>query len=185
VVTLYLNETVRGGYFGHVTTALRRRGDDDVSEPLLGASGSGIQTTDVNEEPVPLKDLLNIRVLMPIISYTCLCSLEAGSSAIQPLFLAMPIDIGGLGFPPRQIGYILGTFDVFNGTFQVVMLGRLVGRFGVKAVFLAAISALIPICPLACNESHCTKKWVLLHCLGCSGLSVISLFRDGAWIWYT
>jgi len=177
VVTLYLNETVRGGYFDHLTTALRRRGDDDASEPLLGASGSGIQTTDVNEEPVPLKDLLNIRVLMPVISYACLCSLQSGSTAIQPLFLAMPIDIGGLGLPSRQIGYILGTFHICNGIFQVVMLGRLVGRFGVKAVFLAAMSAFIPIYALSPVMNLIVRRngfsyivWVVLGCqlLACS-----------------
>jgi MFS family permease len=108
VTTAYLNETVTGGYFGPVTTL---RKDDDVSEPLLGSSRtftSGIPTTD-NEEPVPLKQLLNLKVLIPVTSYVYLASLQAASNAIQPLFLAMSVDIGGLGLTSRNVGYILGT----------------------------------------------------------------------------
>jgi len=173
VVAVHLNETVGGGYFGHVTT-LRKRGDDDVSEPLLGSSrpsGSGIQTTDVNEEPVPLKDLLNIKVLIPVINYTYLCSLEAASNGIQPLFLAMPVNNGGLGLRPREIGYILGTYDLLNGIFQLVMFGRLIRRFGVKDVFLAAISAPILIFALSPVLNLIVRRngfsyifWVALCC---------------------
>ena len=118
-----------------------------------------------------MKDLLNIKILIPVISYVCLCSLEAASSAIQPLFLAMPIGIGGLGLRPREIGYILGTFDIFNAAFQIVMLGRLVGRFGVKTIFLVAISALIPIYALSPVMNLIVRRngfsyivWVVLGC---------------------
>ena len=174
ILILYWQQTVRGGYYFGRVTLLRRRGDEDVSEPLLGssrASGSGIQTTDVNEEPVPLKDLLNIKVLIPIITYTYICSLEAASSAIRPLFLAMPIDIGGLGLRPRQIGYILSMYNLLNGIFQFGMFGRLVGRFGVKVVFLAAISAFIPIYALSPVMSLIVRingfsyiVWIVLGC---------------------
>ena len=132
----------------------------------------GIQSTDVNEEPVPLKDLLNIKVLTPIISYICLCSLEAASSAIEPLFLAMPIDIGGLGLRPRGIGYILSIYNLLNGIFQIVIFGRLVRRFSVKTmVFLAAISAFIPIYALSPVMNLIARRnglsyivWVVLGC---------------------
>ena len=183
VILISYQQTVRGGYFGHVTP-LRRRGDDDISEPLLDSSrpsGSGVQTTDVNEEPVPLKDLLNTKVLIPIITYTYICSLEAASSAIEPLFLAMPIDIGGLGLHPRQIGYILSMYNLLNGIFQIVIFGRLVRRFGVKVVFLAAISAFIPIYALSPVMSFIVRRngfsyivWVVLGCQ-LSACSVMAL----------
>ena len=118
-----------------------------------------------------MKDLLNIKVLIPIISHTCLSSLDGASSAIEPLFLAMPIDIGGLGLPPREVGYILGTVDILNVIFQVVMFGRLVGRFGVKTIFLAAISAFIPIYALLPLMNLIVRRnglsymvWVVLGC---------------------
>ena len=142
-------QTVTGGYFGCVAT-LRR--DDDVSEPLLGSSRTsslGIPTTDVNEEPVPLKDLLNLKVLIPVTSYVYISFLHISSNAIQPLFLAMPVNIGGLGLSSRDIGYILGTYGFVNSVFQVVILGRLIRRFGVKAIFVASISAFIPMYTLS------------------------------------
>lgn len=143
VTAVSLNETVSGGYFSQVTAS--RRDDSGVSEPLLGSSSRIPRSTDFNEEPVPLKDLLNLRVLIPIASYVCLASLHAASNAIQPLFLAMPVDIGGLGLTPRNVGYILGTYGFASSIFQIVMLGRLVRRFGVKAIFVASVSAFIPI----------------------------------------
>jgi MFS family permease len=149
VIFISYQQTVTGGYFGPVTTL--RRDDDDVSEPLLGSSRtstSGIPTTD-NEEPVPLKHLLNLKILIPVTSYVYLSSLQAASNAIQPLFLAMSVDIGGLGLTSRSIGYILGTYGFANGIFQVIMLGRLIRRFGVKVIFVTSISAFIPMFALS------------------------------------
>ena len=148
VIFICYHQTVTGGYFGPVTT-LRR--DDEVSdsEPLLGSSRtSGIPTTD-NEEPVPLKNFLNLKIFIPVTSYVYLASLQAASNAIQPLFLAMSVDIGGLGLTSRNVGYILGSYGFVNGIFQVVMLGRLIRRFGVKVIFVTSISAFIPIYALS------------------------------------
>ena len=145
-----LQQTVTGGYFDRNSTPKR---DDDASEPLLGSSGtstSGIPTTG-NEEPVPLRQLLNLKILIPVTSYVYLASLQSAWNAIQPLFLAMSVDIGGLGLTSRNVGYVLGTYGFVNGIFQVVMLGRLIRRFGVKVIFVTSISAFIPIyalCPI-------------------------------------
>ena len=160
-------QTVRGGYFNRATTL--RRGDD--SEPLLGSSHSEISTTNFQEEPVPLSHLLNLRVLIPVACYVCLASLHAGSNAIQPLFLAMPVKIGGLSLPSRDVGYILGTYGIANSICQLVMLGRLVRRFGVKAVFVTSISAFIPIYALSPIMNILVRRsgfsyvvWVVLGC---------------------
>jgi MFS family permease len=101
------------------------------------------------EEPVPLKDLLNAKVLIPVTSYVYLAFLHVSSNAIQPLFLAMPVEIGGLGLTSRNVGYILGTYGFANSIFQIVMLGRLIRRFGVKTIFVTAISAFIPMYTLS------------------------------------
>ena len=146
MILIFHQQTVTGGYFGRVTT-LRR--DDDVAEPLLslGSSqtpSSGIRTTDANE-PVPLKHLLNIKILIPVASFVYLDFLYEASNAIQPLFLAMPVNIGGLGLTSRNIGYILGTYGLTNSIFQVILLGRLIRRFGVKTVFVTAVFSFIPM----------------------------------------
>ena len=110
-------------------------------------------------------------VLIPIISYTYLSSLQAASGAIQPLFLAMPIDIGGLGLRPRAIGYILSMYNLSNGIIQIAVFGRLVRRFGVRTIFLAAISAFIPIYALSPLMNFIMRRngssyivWAILGC---------------------
>ena len=77
---------------------------------------------DVNEESVSFKHLLNPKVLIPVTS--------------QPLFLAMPVNIDGLGLTSRNVGYILGTYGFANSIFQIVVLGRLIRRFGSRLSLL-------------------------------------------------
>ncbi|KIM49566.1 hypothetical protein M413DRAFT_15578 [Hebeloma cylindrosporum] len=128
---------VVGGYLREVGN------DSEASEPLLRtevASQAGF-----GKEPVPLQSLLRRKVLIPIMNYTSIAALHAAHNSIQPLFLAMPIEIGGLGLPPRQVGYILGSYGIMNSLFQTFMLGRLVHKFGVKAVFVTAIAAFVPM----------------------------------------
>ena len=167
IILIFHRQTVPGGYFYRVTT----REGDDASEPLLGSSRLGIPATDSNEEPVPLRNLLNLRALLPILSYVYLASLHSTLTAIQPLFLAMAVDIGGLGLSPRRIGYILGTYGFVNSFFQLFMLGPLVRKFGVKAVFITSISAFIPIFAfwpvmnlLVRSNGFTYVVWVVLGC---------------------
>ena len=118
-----------------------------------------------------MRNLLNRRVLIPVICYVCLTSLHGASNAIQPLFLAMPVNIGGLALTPRNIGYILSIYGVANSLCQTVMLGRLVRRFGVKAVFVTSISAFIPIYAFSPVMNLLVRRsgfsyviWVVLGC---------------------
>lgn len=124
----------------------REGNDSEASEPLLRtdvASRDG--SADLSKEPVPLRSLLRRKVLIPVMNYTSIAALHAAHNCLQPLFLAMPIQLGGLGLPPRQVGYILGAYGFANSFFQTFMLGRLVHRFGVKSVFVTAIAAYVPI----------------------------------------
>jgi len=130
-----------------------------------------MSTTDFNEEPVPLRHLINLKALIPVTSYVCLSSLQVASNAIQPLFLAMPVDIGGLGLTSRNVGYILGTYGFASSIFQIVMLGRLVRRFGVKSVFVSSMSAFIPIYLFSPVMNLLVRRngfsyavWVILGC---------------------
>ena len=142
VILISHRQTVRGGYFDSVRTSRRGGG----YEPLLGSSRL---EADINEEPVPLRDLLNFRVLIPVACYVCLASLHAGSNAIQPLFLAMPVNIGGLALPSRNVGYIMGMYGIANGICQLFMLGRLVRRLASK------LSSLVPsLLSFLCTHSR-------------------------------
>ena len=120
--------------------------EPEASEPLLRTDvASQDIPEDLSKEPVPLQSLLRRKVLIPIMNYTSIAALHAAHNSIQPLFLAMPIQLGGLGLPPRQVGYILGIHGIMNSIFQTFMLGRLVHRFGVKSVFVTAIAAFVPM----------------------------------------
>ncbi|KDR81939.1 hypothetical protein GALMADRAFT_59708 [Galerina marginata CBS 339.88] len=161
VIFLFLREVVR----------------DADRVPLLSSNSStNTQSSDIANEPVPLASLLHSNILIPILNYICLASLHAASNAIQPLFLAMPVAIGGLGLPPRQVGLILGTYGITNSVFQTVMLGRLVRRFGVKTVFVTAIAAFVPMFTfsplmnlLVSEEGFSYVVWIMLACqLSCS-----------------
>ncbi len=129
-----------------------------------------------DQEPVPLKSLLHLNVLIPLLNYVSLASLHAASNALQPLFLAMPVEIGGLGLPPRDVGYILGVYGLTNSLFQTFMLGRLVRRFGVKAVFVTGVAMFVPMftfSPLmnlvVGAEGFSYVVWAMLACqLSCS-----------------
>jgi hypothetical protein len=168
--------------------------DTNDSQPLLGASSSSSSSSTLtyndgvdaqpqqNDEPVPLQALFHPKVLIPILNYVCLAALHASSNAIQPLFLAMPVDIGGLGLPPRDVGFILGAYGIVNSLFQTFMLGRFVRRFGVKTVFVTGVAMFIPMftfSPLmnlvVYDEGFSYVVWIMLGCqLSCSLLMELS-----------
>lgn len=156
---------------------------DAASRPLLQSTTpynykghSEVKNFNLNDEPVSLQALLHPRIMLPLLNYVCLASLHAASNSIQPLFLAMPVDIGGLGLPPRDVGYIFGAYGIMNSLFQTFVLARLVRRFGVKTVFLTGVSMFVPMfafSPLmnivvgVHGPSHVV--WIMLACqLFCS-----------------
>ena len=65
--------------------------------------------------------------------------------ALLPLFLAMPLDIGGLNLSPPVIGYIIGSYGMLDAVFQAFFFGPIVRRWGERNVFIAAMSTFIPI----------------------------------------
>ena len=65
-------------------------------------------------------------------------------NVLIPLFLAMPLEIGGLGFDPATIGYIIGYYGAFLGGFQVLFFPRVVRHFGVKRVFVSGMTCYLP-----------------------------------------
>lgn len=148
---------------------------DNEEEPLLHPSDRQV-TKDSNPEPVPLRSLLKWKTLLPLLNYVSIASLHASYNCIQPLFLAMPVPLGGLALPPREVGIILGTYGITNSIFQTVMLGRLVRRFGVKTVFVAAIAAFVPIFAFSpimnlvvSQRGFSYVVWIMLGCqLSCA-----------------
>lgn len=150
--------------------------DTPEDRPLLLAEDSEASVTEgpaVEEDtskPAPLRSLLTWKVLLPISNYVSIACLHAAFNVVQPLFLAMPIHLGGLALPTHLIGVIMATYGVINSLVQTFLLGRLVRRFGVKAVYISATGALIPIFALSPAMNLCAKMdldalvWTLLVC---------------------
>ncbi|KAF9453689.1 MFS general substrate transporter [Macrolepiota fuliginosa MF-IS2] len=118
------------------------------------------------QHPPPLRALLTPRVLLSISNYISLALLSNAYLAIQPLFLNMPIQTGGLGLEPIQIGYILSFYGFYSAVVQVLLLGPTVRRFGQRTVLKFAVSAIIPIYLLFPLMNIYAKDWYIHSELG-------------------
>lgn len=99
----------------------------------------------IKDEPLPLREVLTRPVIISVLNYGVLALLEIAFCAIEPLFLATPIELGGLGQTPAAIGLILGSYGFISGTFQVAFFARIVGIWGPKKVFMIGMIAFIPM----------------------------------------
>ncbi|OSC96797.1 MFS general substrate transporter [Trametes coccinea BRFM310] len=97
------------------------------------------------DAPPPLRDVLTPRVRLSIANYAVLALIDIAFFALQPLFLATPIELGGLGLDPPLIGIILGTFGLLNGLFQAVFFARLMNVLGPKHLFQQGLLAFVPL----------------------------------------
>ncbi|KAJ7185424.1 major facilitator superfamily transporter [Mycena filopes] len=127
----------------------------------------------LRNEPLPVRALLTFPVLISIANYVGVAFLYITLSALLPLFLAMPIPIGGLGLPPAKIGLVLSVYSASTALFQVLFCARLINRFGATRVFIGGISTCLPIFALfpvmsviAKGQGELTPLvWVLVGCV--------------------
>ncbi|KAJ7654291.1 major facilitator superfamily domain-containing protein [Mycena rosella] len=122
--------------------------------------------------PRPVRELLTFPVVISISNYASLSFLFISTSALLPLVLAMPIEIGGLGLPPAKIGLILAGYGTATAVFQVLFCAKLIQRFGPSWVFIAGISASLPIFALfpvmnavVQGTGRTPVVWALLGCI--------------------
>ncbi|KAF9453691.1 MFS general substrate transporter [Macrolepiota fuliginosa MF-IS2] len=111
------------------------------------------------DAPLPTRALLTPPVLLTVSCYFLLGLSYLAHNAVQPLFLAMPIPVGGLSLQPSQIGFILGLYGLHNSITQTFLLGPSIRRFGLRTVFRSAISAFIPIFLLFPLMNIYAKDW--------------------------
>lgn len=57
----------------------------------------------------------------------------------------MPLEIGGLGFGPATIGYIIGSYGAFTGVFQTLFFVRIIRHLGPKRTFIVGTLSFLPI----------------------------------------
>jgi hypothetical protein len=98
-----------------------------------------------DSKPLPLRSLLIPRVIIAAGNYAALSLLDIAFRDVQPLFFATPLELGGLGLDPPQIGNILAIYGVINGLFQILFFADLHDQFGSKIIYSVAMAAGIPM----------------------------------------
>ncbi|KDQ08064.1 hypothetical protein BOTBODRAFT_70027 [Botryobasidium botryosum FD-172 SS1] len=126
---------------------------DGASRPLQGALGESERSpllskaieTSSPPRPSSFRDIFTRPVLIVILNYAAICLVDIAVFVVQPLYLSTPIEFGGLGLPPPQIGYILGAAGVFSAIFQAFFFARLYEWFGGKRVYISSAACNLPV----------------------------------------
>lgn len=103
---------------------------------------------DGHESPVSFRELLVAPVLLAAGSLASFSILDISFRTLLPVFLATPIEMGGLGLDPPLIGVILATIGISGGAFQLLFFSPLHNRLGGKILFIAAVSLFFPVAAL-------------------------------------
>ncbi|KAJ6577494.1 member of major facilitator superfamily multidrug-resistance, DHA1 sub-family [Mycena capillaripes] len=145
VTVLFLKETAKGPSVISIPPVFKREDPDAIQcEAAIEAGPTSTRTEADDEQAVPLRGLMTRRVLVAASNYA-LCSLvDMTLRAIQPVFFATPIELGGLGLPTSRIGNLLSVFGVLNGVFQVFFFARAHDYLGSKAMFIIGIASALP-----------------------------------------
>lgn len=132
---------------------------------------------------IPLRSLLVHRVLLSVANYAALAFLNICMYALFPLFLAMPVSIGGMGINPPTIGLALAIYGGVSGLTQTLVFARVVRYFGPRRTFVNGMFSLIPafglfplISLVARNYGVAWPAWVLV-----SGILVCLAVSDMGW----
>ena len=122
--------------------------------------GEGEAHSDHAQEPVtPLRAILTEPVVLSITNYIWIAFIDVSLRALQPLFFATPIHLGGLGMSPAAIGSCLGIFGLLNGTTQGLLFPKVIRRVGLKRLFLISLFCFISVFGMFPVISHFARKW--------------------------
>ncbi|KAG6860436.1 hypothetical protein C0995_011204 [Termitomyces sp. Mi166 len=146
---------------------------ETISYSTLRSSPSEETLHQDNDPPVSFRQLLvYYPVILSIANYMSIAFLNIGVDALLPLFLAMPLNVGGLGFKPHTIGYIIGLYGASTGIIQILVFPALVRIAGIRRMFLTAVAAfspifvLFPIISLNAQEFGVNAfTWVCIACI--------------------
>ena len=86
--------------------------------------------------------------MIAIANYSILDVLNISYQSLVSLFLAMPIEIGGVGLDPLRIGYIMSANRAFVVVFLTLFVDKLVRRFGERYLFVYSMTAFLLSWPL-------------------------------------
>ncbi|RXW25525.1 hypothetical protein EST38_g340 [Candolleomyces aberdarensis] len=105
----------------------------------VAAVESGVPIPVKEEERPPLSQLFVPSFVITLANFGLLAFVDMSMSALIPLVYSTPIEYGGLGMDPLQIGTIMGTFSILNGVFSGLFLGSLIRRYGTLNLYQTGI----------------------------------------------
>jgi len=101
---------------------------------------------DHTQEPVPpLRAILTGPVVLCVANYFWISFLDIALRALQPLFFATPISLGGLGMSPAMIGLCLGILGSLDAVAQGLFFAKILRRLGLKRLYLISLFCFIPL----------------------------------------
>jgi hypothetical protein len=138
------------------------------------------------EKPLALRSLLTYQVVIAAANYASLSLVDITFRAIHPVFLATPIEMGGLGLAPPTIGKLLSVLGILIGILQVCFFAKIHDRWGSKRVFIGGLMSSVPafalfpiINILARKQGYSTAVWIAVGAQ--IWVSIISSVSYGAW----
>ena len=115
------------------------------SDPSIAmVSGQNDDDFSQADKPLPLRSLLIPRVLIAAGNYASLSLVDIAMKSIQPVFLATPVLLGGLGLTPSSIGTVLSLQGLVNALFPVFFFAKIHDRWGAKNIFIWGLASAIP-----------------------------------------
>ncbi|KAG0705588.1 major facilitator superfamily domain-containing protein [Suillus ampliporus] len=99
-------------------------------------------------KPLPFRDLLVTRVVIATCAYAAIALIEISFRAVQPVFYATPIEMGGLGMDTPAIGIILAVLGILNGVLQALFFVRLHDWLGGRNLYLFSVFSCFPMLAL-------------------------------------
>ncbi|KAJ8587725.1 MFS multidrug-resistance DHA1 sub-family [Rhizopogon salebrosus TDB-379] len=148
VTFFFLRETVPTSVtIGHLIKGKLRENSNPIKGPVTPTeSADTVQRATVDDsKPLPLRSLLIPRVIIAAGNYAALSFFDIAFRAVQPLFFATPLELGGLGLDPPRIGNILAFYGIINGLFQIFFFANLHDRFGSKIIYSASMATAVPM----------------------------------------
>ena len=117
---------------------------------------------DHEDEPVPpLRAVLTKPVVLSVANFVWLAFVDIAFRALQPLFFATPIHLGGLGISPAPIGLCLGVFGLLDGAVQGLLFPKVLRRIGLKKLFITGLASFIPMFAMFPIVNHFAREWGL------------------------
>ena len=111
-------------------------------EDAMWRCGGSLTESEI-PQPLPLRDLLTPRVLAAVINHGITSFCDISVQVLVPLMWSTSLEHGGLGFTPYTIGLTLGIYGIVNVFIQVMLLGKLIRRFGPRNVFVYSFPAFL------------------------------------------